>query len=596
MIGREILTTFLSVLLMLIAIGYVSAADYYVCVGGAGSQDGSSETNAFAKIQDGVDACVSGYYDTVHVAEGTYKSVSNGGDQTYPINIDNKTGITLEGNGKRYYGPWLQGDGQARIIVIKNSNNITIRNFKVSDGHSNGDGGGIYVEGTDNAENLDIYMFDLEVTDNTCDGNGGGMAWEYSCGMIWNCCIWENSAPNREDGLGGGGGLYLMWPAESENNEGCYVRDCCIFWNQAANKGGAILMTGYPSIVEIQNNLIRQNCVGRVGAAAGIESGCARAYIKNNTVVDNYHCDDNRPTYGKDAAGGTPTQNVYGIFGCEVDGYWLRMIHNIVYFNGSPSFRDINVFKNTNFVMYSDVQMDGSGVKYPDYITSPTDGYSSGNTNCNFDPMFEGEQQDRPCNSTFYFLSENSRCVDAGIPAYTDEWGQGHCEFVNTTSGYGKDFKYSVHISAVEDKDFWCDDGSNQDDENRIDLGYHYDWAGMNYIELSTFTVKADSDKAVISWETGTEIDNAGFLVYRCDSEASGCSKISDFISASASVASGAAYSFTDTNVKPGATYYYYLVDIDTSGNWTAHGPVETTIPVSISMITGPKLSEVAHR
>ena len=555
---------------MLIAIGYASAANYYVCVGGAGSKDGSNWGNAFAKIQAAVDASVSGS-DTIHVADGTYKAASNGGDQAYPINIENKTGITILGYGQSSHGPWLQGDGQTRIIVIKQSSGITIKNFKVSDGSAGGNGGGIWVVGTEGDENLDIMMFDLEVTNNTSHAKGGGMAWEYSCGVISDCCIWDNRA--AESSAGGGGGLFLMWPASSADYEGYYVRDCCIFWNEAAAQGGAILITGDHNSSEIQNNLIRQNCVGTEGASAGIETDCARVYIKNNTIADNYYCDDNMPTYGKDAAGGSPTVNVYGVKGCDTQGYWLRMIHNIIYFNGPPAFDDVNINSNIT-VTYSDVQMTSANSPYP------------GTGNIDQDPRFEGDKDDeRPCNSTFYFLSENSPCVDAGMPAYTDDWGQGHCEFVNTTTGQGKDIRYSVHLSTVEDKDFWCNDGNNHDDSYRIDLGYHYDWYGMNYIELSSFTVEASFDKALVRWETATEIHNAGFLVYRCDGQTTGCSKVSEFIpAAAASAASGANYSFTDTNVRQGETYYYYLVDIDTSGKWTAHGPIMTRIPVRLAL------------
>jgi len=577
-IRREILTTFLSVLLMLIAIGYVSAANYYVSVGGAGANDGSSWGNAFAEIQAAVGACVSGA-DTIHIANGTYKAVSNGGEQSYPINIDSKTGITMLGYGQSSHGPWLQGDGQSRITVIKHCSDITIKNFKVSDGSATGNGGGIRVVGTDGDENVDIVMFDLEITNNTSYAKGGGMAWEYSCGVISNCCIWDNRAPGNAAGAGGGGGgIFLMWPAASNTYEGYYVRDCCIFWNEAQAQGGGILVSGDHNSSEVQNNLIRQNCVGTEGAGAGIESNCARVYAKNNTVVDNYHCDDNMPTYGKDAAGGPPTLDVYGIKGCDTEGYWLRMIHNIVYFNGPPGFDDVNIHSNIE-VMYSDVQMTGTNSPYP------------GTGNIDQRPEFEGDQdEERPCNSTFYFLSENSPCLDAGIPAYTDEWGQGHCEFVNTTTGQGKDTRYSVHLSTVEDKDFWCNDGNNHDDHYRIDLGYHYDWYGMNYIELSSFTVEAGFNKALVRWETATEIDNAGFLVYRCDGEATGCSKVSEFIPATAFAAAGADYSFMDTNVRQGATYYYYLVDIDTSGNWTAHGPLMAQTPVRLAKPLEPEM------
>jgi len=394
---------------------------------------------------------------------------------------------------------------------------------------------------------------------------------------VIGCCLWSNYALAHSDGWGGSGGAIALFNPDKESNaRGYWIRDCCIFWNEADIAGGGLFLSGDDGYSEIENNLIRQNCVktsGEIGA--GIHCDCAKSYIKDNTVADNYFCEDARkhggtpPQWGHFPDGSTPQTNVYGIWGCKTGTFWMRGIHNIVYFNGPPTFDDWNIWAPTVTVRYSDVDM---------VSTSPYPGTG----NKDEDPLFEGQEDDRPCDSTFYFLSENSPCVDAGIPAYTDEWGQGHCEFVNTTTGSGKDFRYSVHVSTMEDKDFWCKDGNTHDERYRIDLGYHYDWYGMNYIELSSFTVKADGDKAIVRWQTATEIDNAGFLVYRCDAEASGCSKVSGFIPATGAAASGAEYSFTDANVVSGATYYYYLVDVDTAGEWTAHGPVMTRIPVRI--------------
>jgi len=580
LIRREILTTFLSVLLMLIAIGYLSAADYYVCVGGAGAEDGSDWANAFAKIQDAVDACVSGA-DTIHVADGTYMSVSSGGDQTYPISIDTHNGIAMLGYGPRYYGPWLQGDGQSRVIVIEDSSKIVVRNFKVSDGAASGDGGGIYVSYSD-----DILLEHLEVTENTCNGestnytgNGGGMAFDYSTVDVIGCCIWKNYAFVHTDGYGGNGGAIALFnPDLAASDRGYYIRDCCIFWNEADIAGGGIILSGDDGYTVIENNLIRQNCVstsGEVGAA--IHCDCAKSYIRNNTVADNYYCEDaanhgTPPKWGHFPDGSTPQTDVYGVWGCQTSTFWMKGIHNIVYFNGPPTFDDWNIWAPTITVRYSDVDM---------VSTSPYPGTG----NIDQDPLFEGEEDERPCNSTFYFLSENSLCIDKGIPDDDDPWETGvtHCDLVNTHSGTcDKNTHYSVHQDGSADLDYYCDDADcRPDDETyKIDLGYHYDHQGMNYIELSSFDVDAHADKVVVKWETATEIKNAGFLVYRCDNEASDCKKVSDFIVANGDTVAGATYSFTDIDVAPGRTYYYYLVDVETSGKWTAHGPVVATIPI----------------
>ena len=565
----------LCVALTLLVFGLVNAADYYVTPTGNGIMDGSSWTDADDSIQAGINFCCAAAGGTVHVGNGTYTTVND----TFPLAISGCTGVTLLGYGGTYQGPTINAGGTERVVKVLGSTGIKIENFLITGGVSAGDGGGILI--IDSA----VVLRALEVTGNTCAGSGGGVAWENSRGRTYRCCIWENTAASATGANSGGGGLYLYWPTGDATFYGYEVRDCCIFWNSATTFGGGIYLEGGGNgYSEIVNNLIRQNCVRTVDEGAGIQGHQAQAYIKDNTVADNYHCDERQgmPTWGVCSDGSSPTLNVYGIKGPTQSGSWFKMIHNIVYFNGPPGFDDMNVDMNTLFSMYSDVQMTGNWTPYPDWVTSPATGYENGTTNYDFDPLFEGKKDDhRPCNSTFYFLSVKSPCVDAGIRAYTDEWGQEHCEFVNTTTGSGKNVKYSVHISTLEDKDFWCKDGNNYAGTNyRIDLGYHYDWYGMNYIELSSFTVEAYSDKAVVRWATATEIDNAGFLVYRCDAEASGCSKVSGFIPATGAAASGAAYSFTDANVVSGATYYYYLVDVDTSGKWTAHGPVMTRIPV----------------
>jgi len=96
------------------------------------------------------------------------------------------------------------------------------------------------------------------------------------------------------------------------------------------------------------------------------------------------------------------------------------------------------------------------------------------------------------------------------------------------------------------------------------------------YITLENFEAHARGRNIVLTWQTGTEIDNAGFLIYRYDSNER--KAISRLIEAEGSAAAGASYRFVDNNVRPGVTYQYWLVDIDTNGTWTAHGPVRARI------------------
>jgi hypothetical protein len=98
------------------------------------------------------------------------------------------------------------------------------------------------------------------------------------------------------------------------------------------------------------------------------------------------------------------------------------------------------------------------------------------------------------------------------------------------------------------------------------------------YIELSTFDAIANNRKIILSWTTASEIDNAGFNLYRAESENGEFVKINPIlIPAQGSPTSGASYEFVDKNVKNRITYYYKLEDIDLNGVSTLHGPVSAT-------------------
>ncbi|MCD6328520.1 hypothetical protein J7M28_13335 [bacterium] len=97
------------------------------------------------------------------------------------------------------------------------------------------------------------------------------------------------------------------------------------------------------------------------------------------------------------------------------------------------------------------------------------------------------------------------------------------------------------------------------------------------YIRLSSFEAHARAGKIVLTWETGAEVDNSGFVIYRFDGKER--KAISRLIGAQGAPGAGASYRFVDSNVRPGVRYQYWLVDIDTNGKWTAHGPVGAGLP-----------------
>ncbi len=100
-----------------------------------------------------------------------------------------------------------------------------------------------------------------------------------------------------------------------------------------------------------------------------------------------------------------------------------------------------------------------------------------------------------------------------------------------------------------------------------------------NYVELISFSASPLGKGILLAWTTASEVDNEGFNIYRSEAEDGEYVKINDaLIPAQGDPSTGASYSFVDTDVRPGKTYYYKLEDVDTSGNSTFHGPVSATV------------------
>jgi len=102
--------------------------------------------------------------------------------------------------------------------------------------------------------------------------------------------------------------------------------------------------------------------------------------------------------------------------------------------------------------------------------------------------------------------------------------------------------------------------------------------ASPTVIELSSFTATPQSGEVIIQWTTESEIDNAGFNLYRATSEDGDYTKVNtSLIPPQGSSTEGASYEFIDKEVRNRKTYYYELEDIDLNGVSTMHGSVSAT-------------------
>jgi len=82
------------------------------------------------------------------------------------------------------------------------------------------------------------------------------------------------------------------------------------------------------------------------------------------------------------------------------------------------------------------------------------------------------------------------------------------------------------------------------------------------------------SPRIVIEWKTASELDTVGFNILRAESSDGTPVKINQsLISPSDDPLTGGSYQYEDRDVKVGATYYYYLEDLDAQGNTNLNGP-----------------------
>jgi hypothetical protein len=118
----------------------------------------------------------------------------------------------------------------------------------------------------------------------------------------------------------------------------------------------------------------------------------------------------------------------------------------------------------------------------------------------------------------------------------------------------------------------------------KINRTKRYSWLLWLFFFISgligVYVIWQNSEKTTIKveWSTASEIDTAGFNIYRSESSQGPYVKVnSNLIPASGDPFSGGDYSFTDKDILSGQTYYYQLEDVDLSGAINRHGPIQVS-------------------
>lgn len=99
-------------------------------------------------------------------------------------------------------------------------------------------------------------------------------------------------------------------------------------------------------------------------------------------------------------------------------------------------------------------------------------------------------------------------------------------------------------------------------------------------VELDYFTATEVEQAVEVKWETTTELDNVGFNLYRNREGEEAWVKLNEELIPTVvypGAPFGGKYNFVDTDVEPGQTYSYWLMDVDFDSISSFHGPAEIT-------------------
>jgi len=84
--------------------------------------------------------------------------------------------------------------------------------------------------------------------------------------------------------------------------------------------------------------------------------------------------------------------------------------------------------------------------------------------------------------------------------------------------------------------------------------------------------------QVVVEWSTATELDTAGFNLYRSSSADGPFVQVNEqLVPSSPDPLTGGDYAFTDTGVDPGRTYFYELEEVEYNGATQRFPPIQVT-------------------
>ena len=145
---------------------------------------------------------------------------------------------------------------------------------------------------------------------------------------------------------------------------------------------------------------------------------------------------------------------------------------------------------------------------------------------------------------------------------------------------YNTDFKTAGQIISL-----YSPDRFRSSDHDPVIIGLNL--TNPLAVTLASFSAEPNVDRVTVDWETVSELDNAGFNLYRSADAAGPLTLLAYLPSQAPGSTAGAAYSYDDLDVQPGQTYWYTLEDVSLSGATTLHGPVSATVQAPTAVTLG---------
>jgi hypothetical protein len=127
-------------------------------------------------------------------------------------------------------------------------------------------------------------------------------------------------------------------------------------------------------------------------------------------------------------------------------------------------------------------------------------------------------------------------------------------------------------------------------------IGFLWLLLGVGY-----FYYQLNNPVVAVNWDTATEVNTAGFNIYRStslDDEFVQINEAAGLIPGEGSAVSGAAYNFLDQNVEANTTYYYLLEEVeynqtvnryhdDILTHHVPYAPIQTVVMVAVMLVCG---------